>query len=205
MPHRKTRRRKRKPTIRKIVRKEISRMAEEKFHDTELTGQTITNTATLIDLFDPAQGDTSETRDGDSVFLKKLALNYSIQVNDDVIPQVIRVILVQWYPDQASDAISFGDLFQDVSVNAYLSHKRHDNQSKFTLLYDKVHAMDLAALDERSLVRMRVVVSPPRKKVHFNQGATTGINKLFLVLIANADVTADADIDFNARVTYLDI
>jgi len=54
---------------------------------------------TIIPLFQPAQGIAFNQRIGDTVFLKKLFLNYNCNANNTVAIQSLRIIVFQWFPN----------------------------------------------------------------------------------------------------------
>jgi len=203
MPKSKSRR---APAVRTVVRKALKDMAEEKFIDITLATLSITDTAVITDLFPVTEGTGREQRIGDKCSLRKVMLTYSLQPRDATLAQMVRIMLVQWKADTAIDTLQLNKVISDTSVNRVLSQYSHAMRAKFNILYDVIHTVPrITAEGEARRIARRVVRIPPSKKVQFNRSATTGKNKIFLIIVADLDATTDVNIDVNARITFVDL
>jgi len=197
---------KQKQNIRKIVRKEIKSSAEEKFIDVNLATLTINATAVLTDLFLPLEGPGRENRIGDVCSYKSIEFAYSLQPISAVNAQMVRVMLIQWKPDSASNAIGIDQILTDTAVNKILSHHQHALRTQYNVLYDVVHTLGVVTPEAESRrVYRRVVRIPPTKKVYFNRSATTGKNKVYLLTVSDITPAAPGNIDVNCRIKFVDL
>jgi hypothetical protein len=82
-----------------------------------------------------AQGDSDYTRDGDSLKINRLSVDYTVFSVSDV----VRVLITQ----STDEAIAAADLLANVgSVYTVLSPKAWDTRSQFRVLYDRCHNLN---------------------------------------------------------------
>ncbi len=114
---------------------------EKKWHDVDGFNINASQSGTIIQLTNVAQGDTSQTRDGDQLKILSLQLKL-FGVRDSVAnASLMRVMIVQ--DSQTNGAIyALSDLLEDASVsNNMLSPANLDNKYRFKIWYDRLHPM----------------------------------------------------------------
>ncbi len=195
-----------RPALRRVIKRTIKSMAEQKFRDVNLATLSLTPTAVVTDLFLPSEGVGREERVGDQCSIQKVMLNYMLLPVDLVIPQVVRIIMIQWKEDSAVDVPLLTDILTDTATNPIISHTLHAMRKKYTIMYDATHALPRCTAEaECKRVVRKIVRIPSSKKVRFNRSAATGQNKIFLLTFTNADATADVAMDINCRVFFVDL
>ncbi len=112
---------------------------EFKFHDVVQTDTAQNQTASIIQLTNIPQGDTSETRDGAQVKLTRLQIKYTISAGTADVT-FVRCIVV--HDSQTNQAIyGIADLLQDTTASdSIVSMLNLDNKYRFSILYNKVHS-----------------------------------------------------------------
>ncbi len=116
---------------------------EFKFHDVQETSTVITETPLIIQLTNVPQGDTDQTRDGAQIKLTRITIKYVLESNATSERNIVRCILV--LDKQTNQAIyTIEDILSDVSNRDILvSGLNLDNKFRFSILYNKVHAISL--------------------------------------------------------------
>ncbi len=130
----------------KLAKKAISMMnVEFKFHDVQENTQILNVTPNILQITNIPQGDTDTSRDGNQVKLVRLYVRYTLTLQAAVTTVFVRIIIVK--DKQTNGAIyTASDLLTDVTGgDAIVSPFNPDNQFRFAILYDKVHALSNAA------------------------------------------------------------
>lgn len=111
---------------------------EYKFHDVQTTGTAISTTPTITQLSNIANGDTAETRDGNSIKWTRFTSHGTLSINGSATRSYVRMLLV--LDTQTNGAIySAGDILKDITADdAIVSLYNLDNRQRFKILYDKV-------------------------------------------------------------------
>lgn len=114
---------------------------EIKNHDVQQTTVSITNVPIIVQLTNIPQGDTTITRDGAQCKMIGITMNYMIIVHASGIRTSVRVMLV--LDKQTNQAIYVNtDLLDDTSGTDNITSPRNlNNLHRFTVLYDRVHAL----------------------------------------------------------------
>ena len=117
---------------------------EYKLKNTVSTGVAISNTASIGSHFTLSQGDTDQTRDGNTVRWKSYYLKYFITQHASATQTQVRVmVLIDLKPAGAVPAVS--DIFFDSSATDILVSQRNPvNSDRFLILYDRLHMMSSA-------------------------------------------------------------
>ncbi len=113
---------------------------EFKNHDVSGTTVSVTVAPIIVPLTNIAQGDTTITRDGASLKVMSLRCSYSLNANASAQNTLVRVMIV--IDRQTNEAIyTGGDLLLDVtSGDNIVSPRNLNNNTRFKVLYDRVHA-----------------------------------------------------------------
>ena len=220
-PKRRYRRRRRygrrPPTYKKPVRYQVADMAysgyklakkiakwvniEFKTHtETQSSNLDIDYDGTIITLNDVAQGDTSLTRDGDSIKCQSMDLN--VQLACDTVSCVGRVIV---FHDKQNTVSSATDLI-DVAGTAMAPHgfKEWDHRFKTQVLWDSGPIHMIVSTDK--------AIKQLRKKIELNlhtqfDSGTTTIESgaIKMLLISNrANSSNEMDVLYHSRIYFTD-
>lgn len=198
-------------TQRSCVRKMIEGSPEPKYYNVTSTSLT-TLAETTVDLSGISQGDGVVNRDGDMLDPTSLILRYRIVRDSGAStssPDNVRVMVIQWHPDSAIDSPVFADLLQNpsaayVALSPLILNKNH--RGMFTLLYDKVH-FNLCdrSLGKEAHAQVETVLYPKRK-LKFNTGATSGRNKIFMLVMGQqGSGTEDCVMCYDATLRFKDL
>jgi len=194
--------------VAKIAMKQINKVSELKYKDTSATNEELSYDAPYIKLLDmPAQGDTQTTRDGDSIYIKKLFLRAWVKnIGATTVDVPVRVMLVQWLEDNANDTPTLGEVLESaaqyVSIN---SPYKITDKKKFKVLHDqRFHISE----DNGPSLKF-LTISPKRlkqRKIQFNAGAVTGVGNIYLIAFSDRTDASDTGpvINFYSRLRYLD-
>ncbi len=110
---------------------------EYKFLDNNAIGATISSTPVVIDLPIMAQGDTANTREGNSIKLTKCILNGNIFMNASATASVVRLMLV-WDAQSNGAAPPIAGILQDSTAgDNMVSPYNPPFKKRFFVLWDK--------------------------------------------------------------------
>lgn len=182
-----------------IASKAISRRAEKKYYLHSNGSSSISDTGYIWPLSDVPQGDTDQTRNGDSLYLRTVRILGDVRAGDTT--NACRVIVFQWLDDSTPTVAS---VLQTTSgVTAVFSPYLHDQRKKFRIMYDKMFVV--AANGNDAKVFDTKYLRPPIKKVAFTAATTTGSNKIFLLLISDSTAVTHPALTHYSKVTYDDM
>lgn len=175
--------------------------AEEKFHDATLTGSSVDYTTGVVSTLNSiAQGDTDETRDGDSVKITRLTGN--IQVSGNAAANTLIRYWIVW--DPMNTITTLANLWETGAATSILGNKDHDHRFQTRVLYDSRPLPLVVAND--SYVRVRAINLKIFKHTQFEAGTTTinsGALKLFAIS-DQANASNEPTIRAQLRVHYID-
>lgn len=121
-----------------VLAKKVARMVnvEYKFYD-YTTSQTPSSSGTIVNLFDPAQGDSATQRDGDSVKLMRVSGRINLDMHGSATTTSVRLIL---FRGKQENAVSYGvtDILQSAS---FVAPKAHHERFRSKILYDKTYSL----------------------------------------------------------------
>jgi len=177
---------------------------EYKFHDVQLTGVGLTETGTIVQLTNIAQGDTDQTRDGSQVKLTRLDIKYFLGSHVDQPLTQVRVMLI--HDKQTNQAIySLADLLVDSSTSDNIvSPLNLDNKYRFRILYNKIHSLTNSGSNHAINRKIHKELNM-RIRYDASTAAIADItsSSLSLVLISNQPVNQPA-ITLFSRIRYID-
>lgn len=197
------------------VQRAIRGQAEHKYKDTQQAAVDVSSTPQFIDLSAISQGDSETTRDGD--VCKPFKLQFRAQIVRDSGGTTdtwdnVRIILFTWKDDTADNSPStLSDLLHGSGTNSHLALPavNYSIKSKFNILYDRMftltdrNAASIRPIDGRGPYRnISVNIYGKRKfaPIYFTSGATTGKNKVYLLVYSTQAAGAD-----NSRIYYQSI
>lgn len=143
-----------------------------------------------------SQGDTSQTRDGNSIKMVKLTFRYTII---GTVNSVLRFIILNDKNDkvtQVSDVISATG-----SVNSPNSFKDYDNRFQTSFICDEKVALDTAG----NLMSTGTIVKDLNLHSNFDGATTTPIgNVIRLLVISDRETTDYPTIRYVSRISFVD-
>jgi hypothetical protein len=179
-----------KRQVRQMIDSKVALISEQKYLSNNLSFTTDYN-GTLTSQNIIPQGDTDNTRDGDSCLLKKTRMAFSVQLADTT--NLVRVMMLQWKP-YSTPAVS-AILFNTGSIVSPLSSLNKDQNQQYTVLYDRVFYLHAGNALDGDVIE----VTPSSEHLQFVAGTTSGTNQLYLLTIS--DSSAASHPIFSAYVT----
>lgn len=190
--------------VKRIARRQITNTLETKSLTVVSSGNSVDTGGTFFDLITPTPGDSITNREADRITLKSMWWCWYFTVSADT-SNVIRYVLFQWKPDNNVDSPTLAKLFQDVA-DAPLRSPFITNvaaRSKFSVMLDRFAIMTDNAQSEQ-LLRRKMFTRFASRRVHFNTGATSGRNKIFLLLISDSGFVPHPVVSFTMRYKWID-
>lgn len=194
-----------KKQVKKLAIAAIKPMMELKHHDTALAIN-VANGTFATDLLNPTQAITDTGRIGDRVTLQSCSLSIRIGYT---VPAVVRLMVVQWHDNSADNNINATDIFQFTLVggvfdaNTINNLYNIDQTKKFTILYDRKHSINPNVGATAKVKTVNLYFKKRfRKQVQFNEAATSGVNKMYL--LAFSDTATAGAVNGYARCRYYD-
>ncbi len=177
---------------------------EFKHHNVVQQAQAVTDAGLITNLSLLSQGDSSTTRDGGSVKFTSLRLSYMIGIHASATLSVVRVMIV--HDKQTNQAqFTLADLLFDATiVDNILSPYNINNASRFNVLYDKVHTLNIAG---SSGMLQRTIHRKLNMKTRYdaNVGDVTDLTQDSLSMIFISDQpTNDPNLSLNYRSRFID-
>lgn len=174
--------------VQKTAVKRIVNADKEKFnYQTAISGGEVSSTVVFSDLSAIAQGDDHDQRLGDMVKCTNIILRGNVSRDDGAAVDTfdnVRMVLFIWHPDDNTEPLTSetqilesATLFQHQPLQLEASKRK-----KFTVLYDS--SFDVACRESgraKDAVRQFHVRKKLKNTIYFNDAATTGRNKIYLM------------------------
>lgn len=171
---------------------------EYKHHDVTITTTDVDYNGDVITLNNPAQGDSDNSRDGDSMKCQNLVLRYFVSHTAKCF---VRVIVYWDQQNTVSAASSLLDAAQVGTVQAPIAYKDYDNRFKSKILHDRTFNIDPAS---KGQFFVDTVIKIDRH-TQFEAGSTTiNTGALKILLVSNLAPTNNVYLEGLARLTYTD-
>jgi hypothetical protein len=186
--------------------KSIKRLVNTEIKCSELTasGTAITNSGVIKQLTALAQGDTSITRDGDSLRILKSTLRMVLVKNASATQTNVRIIVVRDRMNQGA-APAVTDILNTASPYFGIAIEQK-NRDRFTFLYDKLFCINQLVASTTMAVQDVFHVNNP-KHVHYSgvdaTDASAGPGSVWLLAIAN-EATNEPSISYSFRMEFVD-
>lgn len=116
---------------------------EYKYIDTSATGEAITNSGNKGTIIGVQTGDTSTTRDGDSLKITRIGLRSKFIINSSATESTIRLMLVLDKQCNGTQASLSQTLETNTSPGNIVSFLEKDNRHRFRVLLDKIFHLDV--------------------------------------------------------------
>jgi hypothetical protein len=155
-----------------------------------------------------AQGVAVNQRVGDTIYLDRLYLNYSINAANTDIFSSCRIIVFQWHPNTAiSGAPAITSILQNVALNGMYNFYDWNLSNQYIILYDRVHSLAGTAAAPTSSSNQNwygeISLQCPRK-VEFQAASMSGSNTLWVTAISDSAIAPFPVLSFTTRITYND-
>lgn len=188
-------------TAGQMFNKRFDRRVEKKELIVFQDGVSVSTSGLLVDLSQISEGSANGERSGLAIRPKELSFHYENLTTDAT--NKTRIMIVIWRDDTAQNNATLAQIYQDVTNALPLSPYHFANYpSKFQVIYDKIHYLDLIT---DAVAGAKVVI---RKKlpaqIYFNAGATTGTNKIFLVMWSDSGAASHPTITLSGKFVYTD-
>jgi len=178
-------------------------LPQVKFYDLLVTGSFTNSGSITASRLQPSQGIAVNQRTGDVVYIKKMWMNYSLSIDTAIDGAVARLIVFQWHPNSSVVLPIVNDILQTSTVYSMYDWNFSD---QFRILYDKVHFLSGAAMDNTTGSNQgyfgEVQTTEAVKLAEFGLGATTGSQQLFILLITDVLVAPFPSFVIQTRVSY---
>jgi hypothetical protein len=171
---------------------------ELKYLDVVELTQTISSTPSFYSLTGTNNTTTDVGRVGDRVAITNVQLKITALKADTT--NIIRITLIQWFPDDSIDAPNLAAIYASSSA-PWLSPFNHDNNKKFRVLYDKTCIMNV---DMPQCYREVNAQRFPMRYLQYQAGSPNGNGMVYLALVSDSTASSHPSIDFTARFDFFD-
>jgi len=156
-------------TITKIVKRQINKNLETKYHVTEVSGAVTGTSANIFLLPSPGTGTTDQTRESDQIYLRSLYYEYDFIFEDST--NLVRFIIFQWMQDSSLNAPVSASILEAAVTSTVRAPYSMNNSQNFRILYDRTHT--LADNGSNALIMRKGYLKkiPLRKIVYTNTNA----------------------------------
>lgn len=184
-----TQKKKVEETAKKVVKRQIQRLAEHKRFDFfySLTNGGPPTAPVITDIFSPAQGNTDTNRNGDrssltSFWLDLYYTNSQTTIATSNAVNSCRVIVFQWHPNTvpiANDIVIPTAVGPDTWSTTSVTNR--DTKQQYTILLDKIFVLSFLDSMSRKTIRKWIKLKKAQKQVQFVNGGTVGTNKIYVM------------------------
>lgn len=197
---------KREANLKANILKSVKRLPEPKNHYSSQALNNVGFGGNIFNLFDPAQGDTSQTREGDRCTCTHVSIRGRVASNLTAGNyNNVRVIVFYWRHDTGERIPVVSDVLQATYASASWTPLGPvvvgEEAKTIQIISDRTYDVSTESNTAQSFhVNMKL-----NKKVYFNDGATTGRNQLHLLAISDDGVSAYPQFQFISNVQFRDI
>lgn len=157
---------------------------EKKHHDV-LVDSAISATGSITNLVQIAQGDTDQTRSGNSILGQTEYIQFAVNQHASATNTFFRLMVVRDNQQISDTAPAIGDILDSTFSSQYVVAPLNNEFGigRFSVLCDKRFALSANG----STSRIDKIFIPVRKHVRYNGSATSDIQKggLYLLLVSN--------------------
>lgn len=188
-----------KKEVKQIVQSMLRGVQELKIHIVQSSASVDYN-GTIVHLSAVPQGDADIARDGDRIYAALLSFRWYATVADT--SNLLRVILFQWIPDNASISPTVANVLQTVgTTNSPISYKSIDFVKDIKIMYDWT-----VKVDTYHLVKLPKPVMIKRfhdKQIQFT-GALTCTNGLYALFISDSAAVTHPTVNYYSTLRFTD-
>jgi len=145
-----------------------------------IVNSTSTITGTYTDLTNLNSGVGQNLRNGSSILLTSIRLSWSLTIADTT--NIVRIVIFRWFPSNTVDVPQDTELFYGGSSSfRFCSPFQAVKPSRFKILYDKIHTLDVAHVINAGIMKMKL-----NFEVGYDNTVTTGTSHLYLCVISDS-------------------
>lgn len=188
------------------IRREVMRMAESKYIQTDCAAS-ISTSGVFLPIALINQGDYSTDRVGNKVHPTSWAIRGSITCADNF--NYIRMVLVQWNDDNLLNPPLITNIFEVTSGNSplYSTFNRQQLGNQYRVLLDKLVRVTANAanpeLNASRIVKFKGYKG--LKEMTFQGNNTTGFGQIYLLLISDSTLPSHPSFEGFSVVNYKDL
>lgn len=187
----------------KVQRKQVKQLVaapmERKSFHASYQDAALSDTHIVSELFQVSQGDTQDTRDGSKCKITSCFIRGNVVAGDST--NIIRLTLIRWKPNSTPTAAQIYESATIGTNGAMFSSFNHEYRGDFVVLQDKFISVEATAGQLQRMFTLRCGHQPATT---FNDAATTGANKLFLVASADSLAVSHPTATFWSEIYYTD-
>lgn len=200
-----------KQNVARVVKKEIMKMAENKYHDysniVNMTATISINDTTVIS--QSAGASTDLTRIGDNIQISRLQFRYNIvAASTATSAHTLRVLLIQWLSPTVPVA---ADILTNTGAgSATVSLYNMDNFRKHGLLkvlYDRTHCISQSSGGPAVAIHQNKWLHRFRHNLNYSTGGTTPNNGcIYLVFVSDTATSTEYPVmEYYQRIQFIDM
>lgn len=151
----------------------------------------------------PSQGSSSSQRNGDSIKLHSLNIDYRFYgMTGTSAMNQIRIVIIHSYDEDETTAniatqMFLADNWTDANIRSFNSEYNHDYEKTYKLLYDKVHYLPptqgAAATNNQSIINPSIMLNFKDHHIRFDTDSTTPVSgriiQIVFAAVGNANAT----------------
>lgn len=141
---------------------------------------------------------------GISCVNKQLVYKGIVNVADNI--NWVRFIIFKWKPDTASATPTSNDIIRnDASAYAPWGLPHYEKRHQFKILEDKLWSLQSQAAGSVYPTGRQFTIKVSGKKLgvsQYNQGATTGTNHIYFLMVSDSNIASHPVVAGNLRVLY---
>lgn len=192
------------------IKKMIESRPEKKYYDTTWDDIQMGNTPTFTDITAPAQGTTTSDRIGSNITLENVSFSFRFSVGASNGTNYIRMVIFQWFPDNANDLPSWTQIFQypptgsPASQYEYMSPLVLDEGGvrNFKVLLNQEFNLD--EIDDTKASEKGFINKGYKKTITFGDAIITGNNHIYVMFISDSIGVEYPHVSGFTRVRYID-
>lgn len=175
-----------------------------------LSSTSVSSSGTILSLTDIPQGSNVNQRTGDSVYIEKLYVNYTVNAANNDVYSSLRVIIFQWKVNTQITAVNPTptNILQNVVAFGIYNFYDWNLSNQFIILYDRIHSLSGISTAPTASTNQcffgEIPLDRAIKKLEFQAGSTNGNNQIFLLVISDSSVIPFPNFVMNSRLIYTD-
>lgn len=182
--------------LRRLVNVEI-----KKFDQTIAVGTNVTSSGVCYSCCDIAQGDTDQTRDGNSI--KPLGIKFQVRLtnNATAVNTSVRVMVIKDLQQVADTAPTVSEVLDTSIVGAYAAPLNNNTVGRFKVLSDKLISLNTVSKPQMDLMWYQKLYG----HIRYNGTSAADIQKggIYLLIVSD-QATNYPTFGFNTRLFYAD-
>jgi len=184
--------------IANVVKSIVNQNVEKKWiNSAAITTSSIS--PTVYDMTSISTGATIDTRIGNSIRITNIKLKANFLIADTT--NIIRLMIVEWFPDTANDTLDYGEVLTDVSSTerSMIAPFIPTKPSKFKIHWDKIIYLDTYHPRESAEFNKKVNI-----RVAYGNAVNTGVHHLCLMHFSDSAAVSHPGFNYEALLQFVD-